>query len=102
MEGSKPIRLKIITPEDIVYDQAVNHVVLPGLAGDLGIFHNHVPFMSFLRPGRLKIHLHDKEKTIVQLDLKSGLFKFRDDTLTILTKEGITEEKLQGVTRPDP
>ena len=94
MEGSQPIRLKIITPEKTVYDEMVNHVVLPGQDGNVGIFYQHIPFMSYLKPGRLQIHFSGKR--IINLEVNSGLIEFKDDLLTLLTTEEISQETIHA------
>ena len=93
MESSKPIRLKVITPEKTVYDEMVNHVVLPAQEGEMGIFHNHTPFMSYLKVGRLHIYLQNMN--MINLTINSGLIEFKDDLLTLLTTEDVSEESFQ-------
>jgi F-type H+-transporting ATPase subunit epsilon len=88
MESSQPIRLRIVTPEKIIYNEMVNHVILPAVKGEMGIFHKHVPFMSYLKPGHLTIHLQDQK--VIHFTINSGLLEFKDDAITILTTEGIS------------
>ncbi len=90
MESSQPIRLRVITPEKTVYNEIVNHVVIPAVNGKAGIFRHHAPFMSYIKPGRLQIHLQDKR--IICVTINSGLFEFKDDSVIIFTKEEISQE----------
>ncbi|MGA1864373.1 MAG: FoF1 ATP synthase subunit delta/epsilon [bacterium] len=92
MQGSKPITVKIITPEKTIYDEVVNHAVLPGIGGEAGIFHHHAPFMSYIKPGNLQIHLQNQQ--IILMPIKSGLIEFKDDFLTILTLEDISQNEI--------
>ena len=92
MQGSQPITVKIITPEKTIYNEVVNHVVLPGKEGEVGIFHHHVPFMSYITPGNLQIHLQNHQ--IILMPVKSGLIEFKNDFLTILTMEDITQNEI--------
>ena len=94
MESSKPIRFQIITPEMTIYDEMVNHVVLPGQEGGVGIFHHHTPFMSYLRSGYLQIYLQDKRR--ISLPIGNGLMEFRDDLLTLLTTEDISVDQVDA------
>jgi F-type H+-transporting ATPase subunit epsilon len=92
MKGSQPITVKIITPEKTIYNEVVNHVVLPGIEGEIGIFHNHAPFMTYITPGNLQIHLQNKR--IIFIPIKCGLIEFKDDSLTILTLEDISQDEI--------
>lgn len=92
MEGSQPITVKIITPEKTIYNEVVNHVVLPGIEGEVGIFHHHTPFMTYITPGHLQIHLQNRR--IIFMPIKSGLIEFKDDFLTILTLEEISQDDI--------
>lgn len=91
MESSNPIQLKILTPEHVLYNESVDHVILPSALGEAGIFHHHVPFMSYLKPGRIKIYL--KENRVIMVNIKTGLFECNDNTVTILTKDEINIEE---------
>ena len=92
MEGSQPITLKIITPEKTIYNEVVNHVVLPGVEGEIGIFHNHTPFMTYITPGHLQIHLQNQR--IIFMTIKSGMIEFKNDLLTVLTLEEISQDEI--------
>jgi F-type H+-transporting ATPase subunit epsilon len=50
-----PIRLEIVTPERLVFDETVDGVTLPGSEGELGVLPNHAPLVSTLGVGELKI-----------------------------------------------
>ena len=50
------LQLTVVTPEGQVYDEAVEHVVLPGSEGDFGVSEQHERFLTAIRPGPLEIH----------------------------------------------
>lgn len=47
------LRLRIVSPEKIVFVGDVNNVVVPGMAGEFQVFPNHAPIISSLVQGRL-------------------------------------------------
>src|SRR5436190_20116953 len=49
------LRLEIVTPEEKIYSEDVNMVTLPGTEGELGIYPNHVPVLTALKPGELRV-----------------------------------------------
>ena len=50
-----PIKLEIVTPERLVFDETVDGVTLPGSDGELGVLPNHAPLVSTLGIGELRI-----------------------------------------------
>ena len=46
------LNLKIVSPEKVVFDGAVERVVVPGTSGEFEILDNHAP-ISTLEKGRL-------------------------------------------------
>ena len=81
-ESGNPLQLKIITPDKIVFDDKVDHVVLPTLDGEMGIYANHTPLMTTVKEGTIKIHLMDNR--LCNLHFDQGLAEVKDNLLTIL------------------
>lgn len=54
--------LEIITPFQIIYQQKVKHIRLPGTEGYFGVMANHAPFVTSLRIGELKVDLENDTK----------------------------------------
>ena len=50
-----PIKLEIVTPERLVFDETVDGVTLPGSERELGVLPNHAPLVSTLGVGELHI-----------------------------------------------
>ena len=50
---STSLKLKIVSPEKIVYDGDVEQVVLPGVMGEFQILPNHAPIISALEIGKV-------------------------------------------------
>src|SRR3989338_2595361 len=48
-------RLEIITPEKVVYSQEVQQVTLPTQQGEITVLPHHVPLVSSVAAGELKI-----------------------------------------------
>ena len=98
LESRNSLQLKIITPDKIVFDDNVDHVVLPTINGEMGIYANHTPLMTKVKEGTIKIYLMDNR--LFNLHFDHGLAKVKDNLLTILIhgnvnlkEEGKTEQK---------
>ncbi len=51
------LRLKIITPQKVVFDKDVDELVVPGKEGDFGVLYGHTPFLTSIRPGTILIRI---------------------------------------------
>ncbi len=49
------LRIKIIQPTRIVINEECEHVIVPGFAGDFGVYPDHTPLITAIRPGVLTV-----------------------------------------------
>ena len=76
-----PIRCEIVTQEQVVYDQEVDMVIAPGSEGELGILPHHVPLLTALAAGELRLRLGDDESSFA---IGGGCMEVQPDHVTIL------------------
>jgi F-type H+-transporting ATPase subunit epsilon len=76
------LKLEIVTPETKVYSEDVDFVVLPGSEGELGVYPKHVPLMTTLKPGELRV-LKDGRETA--LAVGEGFVEINADAVSVLT-----------------
>ncbi len=89
---AEKLRLKIITPEKLVFDGEVEELVAPGQMGEFGVLPGHVPFLSVLFPGRLRFKTEESgENTLI---IHGGLADVKDDTISILTDQSENPEEV--------
>ncbi len=85
------LHLEIVTPEALAYQAEVNGVVVPGVEGELGILPQHVPLITQILPGELRIQEGDKE---LRLAVGEGFLEVRPDRVSILTDMAIEEAEI--------
>lgn len=76
------LRLEIVTPEAKAYSEDVEMVTLPGSEGDLGVYPKHVPLLTTLKPGELRV-LKDGRET--RLAVGEGFVEITGETVSVLT-----------------
>ncbi|MEP6709888.1 MAG: F0F1 ATP synthase subunit epsilon [Verrucomicrobiota bacterium] len=76
------LKLEIVTPEAKIYSEDVNMVTLPGTEGELGVYPNHVPLLTTLKPGELRV-LKDGRAT--SLAVGEGFVEIKADGVSVLT-----------------
>jgi F-type H+-transporting ATPase subunit epsilon len=58
------LKLKIVTPEKVVYDGNADNVTVPGTLGSFEILTDHAPIVSSLESGNVKYSLSGKSQEI--------------------------------------
>lgn len=82
------LRLEIVTPEAKTYSDDVDSVVLPGIEGELGIFPMHVPLMTQLAPGELRVMKGGHEE---RLAVGEGFVEITQTSVSVLTDMAVVE-----------
>ena len=88
----KNFNLEIISPEKIILSEKVNSVTIPSFEGEMTILLDHIPLITFLRPGILRIEGSKESKYFVE----EGTVEFSNNTLIILSSTIIPLENVKG------
>jgi F-type H+-transporting ATPase subunit epsilon len=76
------LRLEIVTPETTAYSEDVEMVTLPGSEGELGVYPNHVPLLTTLNPGELRVLKGGRETFLA---IGEGFVEITASTVSVLT-----------------
>ena len=86
-------KIEIISPEKVIFsDENVQEAILPSYEGEMGILKDHIPIISFLKPGIIKI-LKSSEN-INSFFVQDGIIEFYNNNLTILSTKIINIKNL--------
>ena len=87
---SEKFTVEIISPDRSIIKTNATEVTLPSYEGEMGILKDHIPLITFLRPGLIKI----LDQTDNVFYLEEGTVEFADNNLLILTS---TAKKLSEI-----
>ena len=73
--------VEIISPAKSILKKEAREVILPSFEGEIGILKDHIPIITFLRPGIIKILSDANQEFFVE----DGTVEFVNDNLLILT-----------------
>lgn len=76
------MKVKVATPEAILFDDQVDDLVIEGAMGQLNILPRHTNFVSFVVPGPLRLRRSGKD--IAAFALSDGIVKVEDNEVTVL------------------
>ena len=79
---SDKFTVEIISPDRTILKQGANEVIIPSYEGQMGILSNHIPLITFLRPGIITIKGTNVDKNFF---IKEGTVEFSSNNLLILT-----------------
>ena len=78
---SDMFRVELISPDQTILKEEANEVIIPSYEGQMGILNNHIPLITFLRPGIITIKTKVEKKFYVE----EGTVEFSNNNLLILT-----------------
>jgi len=87
---SKKFSVEIISPDRSILKTQASEVTIPSYEGEMAILKDHIPIITFLRPGLVKIQ-EDTQKIYY---IEEGTVEFSNNNLLILTS---TAKKLSDL-----
>ncbi|MFQ5680945.1 MAG: ATP synthase F1 subunit epsilon [Candidatus Omnitrophota bacterium] len=76
--------VEIISPEKKVFQGEAEFLGLPGKEGELGITPGHIPFISALKPGKVKLTQNGQDRF---WDISGGMLHISREKTTVLFRE---------------
>src|SRR4051812_5339933 len=86
-----PLTLEIVTPDSRVYSDTIDSVVIPTVAGEVGILPGHIPLLTQIEHGELRVV---KGNATIYLAVTGGFAEVEADRVHVLAEHAITEEKI--------
>ena len=83
------ISFDLVSPENLIFNDEVGMIIVPGKNGDLGILPGHSKVMSSLRPGRVMVYGEDKN--LLKSFFVSGGFAEINPEKCIVLAESVEE-----------
>ena len=78
---SEKFTVEIISPDKSIIKSDTTEVTIPSFEGKMGILKDHIPLITFLRPGIIEIKDQIERKYFVE----DGTVEFSNNNLLILT-----------------
>ena len=79
---SEKFAVEIISPDKSILKSEASEVTIPSYEGQMGILKDHIPLITFLRPGLIVIKENSVEKRFF---VEDGTVEFSNNNLLILT-----------------
>ena len=88
---SDKFKFEITTPERTVYSDTVDEVILPTLNGEIGILPNHIPLVSVIKPGEIRIKKGSEESSFA---VSGGFIEVQPNKVIVLADTAERAEEI--------
>ena len=96
---SESFSLEIIRPDQILLKSEVKEVIIPAYEGLITILKDHIPLVTFLRPGIIKVMIKESYE---EFYLEEGTVEFSQNKLLVLSsninnKKDLSKEQISSM-----
>ena len=82
------IHIDVVSAEESIYSGEAEFVVLPGEAGELGIYPRHTPLITRIKPGSVRIKVAGQEAEEL-IFVNGGVLEVQPNMITVLADTAI-------------
>lgn len=87
------IKVDVVSAEESIFSGDAELVSLPGQSGELGILPGHVPLITLIRPGFVRIRMPGKQEP-EQVFVAGGVLEVQPDLVTVLADTAVRSKDL--------
>ncbi|MCG5030166.1 F0F1 ATP synthase subunit epsilon [Mesosutterella sp. OilRF-GAM-744-9] len=89
----KTIRVDVVNAEKHIFSGDAKFVALPGVEGELGVLPGHVPFITRIKPGFVRVTMPD-DPEVKRIFVAGGILEVQPDIVTVLADTAVRSEDL--------
>ena len=95
-ESSDQLRVRLVSPERILFDTTADAVELPAKNGYMEVLYGHAPLLAELGAGDVRLHgAHDSDSGGEQIyNVSWGFVEVLPDRVTILANDALKPEEI--------
>jgi len=86
------IHVDVVSAEELIFSGEARFVVLPGEAGELGIYPRHTPLITRIKAGSVRIEKADGAEEFIFV--AGGILEVQPDCVTVLSDTAIRGKDL--------
>jgi F-type H+-transporting ATPase subunit epsilon len=87
------IHVDVVSAEESIFSGEAEFVVLPGVMGELGIYPQHTPLITQIKPGVVRIKLPGRSEEEIVF-VQGGFLEVQPDVVTVLSDTAIRAKDL--------
>ena len=87
------MQVEVVSKEQNIYSGQAEFAVVPTLSGELGIYPQHMPIMSLVRPGALRLRVPGQAEEVL-VAISGGVLEVQPDKITVLADVAIRSAEM--------
>lgn len=87
------IKVDVVSAEEHIFSGEAELVSLPGTSGELGIMPGHLPLITLIRPGFVRVHKPGSEE-VEQIFVAGGVLEVQPNVVTVLADTAVRSKDL--------
>lgn len=91
------MQCNVVCKDKLIYSGVVTCIIAKGLEGEVGIYPNHIPFITFLKAGPVRFTLEDNSEEIVFVS--GGFLEVQPQIVTVLADSAIRVKSVEEALR---
>ena len=82
------IHVDVVSAEELIFSGAAEFIAVPGETGELGIYPKHIPLITRIRPGAVRIKVPNQTEDEFVF-VAGGILEVQSNTVTVLADTAI-------------
>ena len=87
------IKVDVVSAEEHIFSGEAELVSLPGTSGELGIMPGHLPLITLIRPGFVRVHVPGEQEP-EQSFVAGGVLEVQPEQVTVLADTAVRSKDL--------
>ena len=87
------IKVDVVSAEEHIFSGEAELVSLPGTSGELGIMPGHLPLITLIRPGFVRVHVPGEQEP-EQIFVAGGVLEVQPEQVTVLADTAVRSNDL--------
>jgi F-type H+-transporting ATPase subunit epsilon len=87
------MKLQIITPEKVLYDDEIDELIVPTVNGEIAILPHHADLLTQLAPGEMTIKHSGK---LQHMAVTGGFLEIGNETISLLAEFAVRSEEINA------
>jgi F-type H+-transporting ATPase subunit epsilon len=87
------MKLQIITPEKIMFDDEIDELIVPTVSGELAILPHHADLLTEVAPGEMTVKYKGKQE---HMAVTGGFMQIGNDTISLLASYAVPSEEINA------
>ena len=93
-DETRKFDVSLVTPDGPAFEGAVEMIVVPGAAGEIGVLARHAPLIATLKAGSTRVYLDRQADDVREFATGPGFFKVEQDRAIALVDDAVAANEI--------